>query len=56
MIKWEVDISKIQGAVLERAKVEAARKQAELIEEQNKILETISGGLEILNRHVEKLP
>lgn len=37
-MKWYVDISRIQGALLEQAKVEALRKIAELIEEQNTIL------------------
>ena len=40
---WKVDISTVgSGACLERAKIEAMRKQCELIEEQNRLLKIIS--------------
>jgi hypothetical protein len=42
MIQWKVDIAKVgDGAVLERAKIEAARMQCELLQEQNEILKKI---------------
>ena len=42
MIQWKVDITTVgTGAVLERAKIEASRRQCELLQEQNEILKKL---------------
>ena len=42
MVQWKIDLSPIgKGAIIEQAKVEAMRAQAEFIEEQNQILRDI---------------
>lgn len=55
MIQWKVDITPVgNGAVLERAKIEAARMQCELLQKQNEILDKIDTRLNDIAKAVDK--